>query len=201
MRNGKKQYIRVAQYRAITVTDITIGEVSSNGGIDTCLKGAPSDWKIQSLVLPPCENIRLAFGNNGRIAVQSKNLLKYMRKIIYLATDPAYRIRIYHRHLDLVSRRHLNLVHHTLNSKDENMLARLIHFENILLGTMSFFEQKRGGGEMASMEASRHANCASLLKFAQLSRRENKVDLADLHLANLANMTDSSLEWIGKEVA
>ena len=126
----------------IYVTNITIGKVYSNGGIDAQLRGHENGWKIQSLVLPPCENIEVDLWAYGRTQNHLTTVLRYVRKVIYLATDPRIRELVYFSNYDHDSRRKLSIEHHKLGIDNEDSLCRLIQLEKHIMNLLKFYSDE-----------------------------------------------------------
>ena len=160
------------KYKSITAASVTIGEVYGNGGLEVSLVGAPSEWSISNLVLPPCENFPKEFECSGRTANNAKAVLRHLRKVLYLATNPLLRRNIYHEGRDLASRRQLTLLHHTLGRNGEAAMDRLVHLENILISLIEFYGRGGSAIRLSERASKRHSEHVGLLKFARVQRQE-----------------------------
>lgn len=134
--------IRTTKTYNIYVKNITIGKVYSNGGIDAQLHGHENGWKIQSLALPPCENTEIDLWAYGKTQSHLTTVLRYVRKVIYLATDPRIRELVYFSNYDHDSRRQLSRKHHKLGIDNEDSLFRLIQLERHITNLLRFYSDE-----------------------------------------------------------
>ena len=161
---------------AVRAANITIGEVYYDGGVSVDLRGQSSGWKIKSLVLPPSENIEPDLWSSGKTPYHLTSVLRHIRKVIYLATDPKVRDLVYHSGYDHESRRKLTLKYHTLGLSNDESLYRLMALEKHLMELLKFYsdeDDRRLGREefyqVAQVDSSRIGMCIKEVENERIS--------------------------------